>query len=124
MTNKQEIQQENKSIKKMVAFRLILIAIFGGITALDGIISPILIGKLMDNISKKEFSTSFILLVVFLLCFVLVNASFWIWRLLSLNIRKIINKWLRSQAVANYNDHPQLQSNKIFKFYQCHDQTI
>lgn len=116
MTNKQEIQQENKSIKKMVAFRLILIAIFGGITALDGIISPILIGKLMDNISKKEFSTSFILLVVFLLCFVLVNTSFWIWRLLSLNIRKIINKWLRSQAVASYNNHPQLQSSKILNF--------
>ena len=102
MTNK----QANKSIRRVVVLRLILIAIFGGITALDGIISPILIGKLMDNISKKEFSTSFILLVVFLLCFVLVNTSFWIWRLLSLNIRKIINKWLRSQAVTNYNDLP------------------
>ncbi len=75
-------------------------------SALDGIISPYIIGQITNTLSQKRFSNIPKVLVLYLCLMLFLNINFYLWQLFWGKITKSSNLILRSTAFNNFAQAP------------------
>lgn len=76
-------------------------------TALDGIISPYIIGRVTDTLSQKHFDNIPKILLLYLCLMLFLNFNFYLWQFLGGKIKKASNISLRSTAYNNFIADPE-----------------
>ncbi len=107
------MRQQFKSFHQLFSGHLLiwcLLIVASGVTSLDGIISPALIGQLTNTLTQRHYQQIPMVLLIFALGMALTNVSFFIWKYLWLRVRRIANTKLRSDALnsrlADFQDTP------------------
>lgn len=89
--------------KKLLWFGII---IAGGLTSLDGIVSPYIIGTLTNILMAKHFNRVPQILVLYLVLFLIITISYWIWQLLWAKARQAANLRMRADVFDHFLDSP------------------
>lgn len=76
-------------------------------TALDGIISPYIIGRVTDTLSQKHFDNIPKILLLYLCLMLFLNFNFYLWQFFWGKIKKASNISLRSTAYNNFIADPE-----------------
>lgn len=108
--------------------------IFSALAALDGIISPYIIGKITNTLSQRHFNDIPRILIFYLCLMLFLNINFYLWQFCWGKITKASNQMLRTVAFNNFADSPNKnQINNTLNFInvnvkqiesQCVDSSI
>lgn len=82
------------------------IIVASGLTSLDGIVSPYIIGTLTNTLMAKNFNRVPQILVLYLILFLIITISYWIWQLLWAKARKAANLRMRADVFDHFLNSP------------------
>nr|WP_236629279.1 MULTISPECIES: ABC transporter transmembrane domain-containing protein [Lactobacillus] len=82
------------------------IIIASGLTSLDGIASPYIIGTLTNVLMAKKFNKVPQILILYLVLFLIITISYWLWQLLWARARRAANLKMREDVFNHFLDSP------------------